>query len=80
MVSKNVFLINVKALSSKIDFCENIRIFIKKAFENASLKLCADGTVTDKNAQTEEKSEERLEEERRAKSLLTTLNSQVFYK
>ena len=52
--------------------------FIKKAFENASLKLSADGTVIDKNAESEEKSEECLEEERRAKSLLTTLNSQVF--
>ena len=54
--------------------------FIKKAFEKASLKLSADGTVSDKNAETEEKSEEQLNEERRAKSLLTTLNSQVFYK
>ena len=53
--------------------------FIRKAFENASLKLSADGTVSDKNDETEEKSEECLREERRAKSLMTTLNNQVFY-
>ena len=48
--------------------------FIKKAFQNASLKLSADGTVTDKNAENDEKIEEP-----QGKSLVATLNNQVFY-
>ena len=46
--------------------------FIRKAFQNASLKLSADGTVTDKNES------EESQESRNRVSLINTLNSQNF--
>ena len=48
--------------------------FIRKAFQNSSLKLSADGTVTDKNNENEEDSERA-----QGAALIAALNSQDFH-
>ena len=48
--------------------------FIRKAFQNSSLKLSADGTVTDKNNENEEDSERA-----QGAALIAALNNQDFH-